>query len=351
MSLQNTDNLPLITVLIPCYNAMPYLPLALDSLIHQSYTHLEILCINDGSTDQTGEVLEQYAQRDNRIRVVHNETNIKLIATLNKGIKLASGEYIARMDADDISFLNRISVQYQFLARNPHVDLISTVTVNINEKGDVLNHNLVRSTHHISTLYASFFFQPIGHPDIMCKTSLLKNNLFSTDVSAIHTEDYELWCRLLHQGYVLQNIQLPLLYYRIHPKSVSRKFTGEQDNHYIQIANAYYAQYFKNHIPITYSKVLANRIDQSVSWRTFIIAFSYLAQTERQFLSQNPEQAPNVVREIRMITKTHRMDILIQSIKRGRLLIKLTSCFGLWLSVCDLLLYKEVRKYFFNKLR
>mgnify|MGYP000858024831 CR=1 FL=1 len=121
---------PLVTVLMPCYNAMPYLSEALESIINQTYTKLEILCINDGSTDATGVVLEQYAAQDKRIKVVHNEENIKLIATLNKGVELANGKYIARMDGDDISFLHRIEYCVNKMENDDSIDLISPLISN-----------------------------------------------------------------------------------------------------------------------------------------------------------------------------------------------------------------------------
>mgnify|MGYP001807244913 CR=1 FL=1 len=113
---------PLVSVLLPCYNAMPYLREALESIIHQTYTNLEILCINDGSTDETGTVLEEYAATDKRITVIHNETNIKLIRSLNKGIDLSTGEFLARMDSDDVSSPDRIEKELDCLLENEMVD-------------------------------------------------------------------------------------------------------------------------------------------------------------------------------------------------------------------------------------
>src|SRR5690554_4168647 len=115
---------PLISVIMPCYKADQFLPIALDSIINQTYTNLEILCINDGSTDKTADILEEYAKKDKRIRVVHNEANLELIVTLNKGIALAKGDYIARMDADDVSHLERIEKLYKTLVKED-VDVVS----------------------------------------------------------------------------------------------------------------------------------------------------------------------------------------------------------------------------------
>jgi len=97
MSLEN----PKVTVLMPVYNGEQYLREAIESILTQSFTDFEFLIINDGSTDSSVEIIESYD--DPRIRLIHNEANLKLVATLNKGVDLARGEYIARMDCDDIS--------------------------------------------------------------------------------------------------------------------------------------------------------------------------------------------------------------------------------------------------------
>ena len=97
--------MPVVTVLMPVYNGAAYLREAMDSILHQTYHDFEFLIINDGSTDESENIIHSY--QDSRIRYLKNETNIRLIATLNKGLKEASGKYIVRMDADDISVSSR----------------------------------------------------------------------------------------------------------------------------------------------------------------------------------------------------------------------------------------------------
>lgn len=92
----------LVSVLVPAYNVSSYVREALSSVLAQTYKHLEIIVIDDGSTDNTGEILNQLAKSDTRLRIIHNEKNIGIIKTLNKGLNLAKGDYIARMDADDL---------------------------------------------------------------------------------------------------------------------------------------------------------------------------------------------------------------------------------------------------------
>src|SRR4051812_19701656 len=102
------DNLPLVSVIMPCYNTEKYFVEAIESIINQTYKNLEIVLINDGSTDSTTELLNQYSEKDKRIKIILNPVNLGLIASLNKGVAAATGDYIARMDADDISVLDRV---------------------------------------------------------------------------------------------------------------------------------------------------------------------------------------------------------------------------------------------------
>ena len=103
---------PPVTVLLPVYNAAPYLREAVDSVLAQTFTDYELLIINDGSTDDTANILASY--KDERITIV-TQQNIGLIATLNKGLSIAKGKYVARFDADDVCYPDRLKLQYDFL--------------------------------------------------------------------------------------------------------------------------------------------------------------------------------------------------------------------------------------------
>ena len=102
---ENTKNNPLVSVIIPCYNAEKYVESAIRSIMNQTYKNLEIIITDDCSTDDTLEILQKLAKEDSRIKLYKNETNLKIVKTLNNMISQANGKYIARMDADDISLL------------------------------------------------------------------------------------------------------------------------------------------------------------------------------------------------------------------------------------------------------
>lgn len=212
-------NTPLVSVLMPCYNVEKYVEDALSSIMKQSYTNLEIVVINDCSTDNTLSILESLAKQDARIRIISNDVNLKLIDTLNKGVELCTGEYIARMDADDISFPDRIAKQVAFLEENKDYDIVSTqfYTFRVGTK----KRNLYHNPEHFEDLKAYLLFRSgICHPAVMIRKSLFTDNQLSFEKEYLHVEDYALWVKA---AYItkLANLPEPLLYYRIHDSQVS----------------------------------------------------------------------------------------------------------------------------------
>ncbi|SVC41049.1 uncharacterized protein METZ01_LOCUS293903, partial [marine metagenome] len=114
------SNLPLITVLMPVYNGAKYLNEAIDSILNQTFQNFEFIIIDDGSTDDSVKIIKSYD--DNRIRLVENRNNLGQSETLNKGLSLTRGKYIARMDQDDISMPERLKKQFEFMENNSDVD-------------------------------------------------------------------------------------------------------------------------------------------------------------------------------------------------------------------------------------
>ena len=128
-------NSPLVSVIIPCYNAENYVEEAVRSIMTQTYKNLEIIVTDDCSTDNTLKVLRNLAVEDSRIKIIENKENLKIVKSLNNMINIAQGKYIARMDADDISFPERIEKQLAFMDANPEYGLCGTNALCIDEKG------------------------------------------------------------------------------------------------------------------------------------------------------------------------------------------------------------------------
>ncbi len=125
----------LVSVIIPVYNVEKFVEQAIVSIIDQTYKHLEIIVIDDGSSDATYQIVADLAIQDSRIKLYKNERNLKIVKTLNRALSLAQGEYIARMDGDDISALDRIEKQVAFLESNPDYDLVGCSLISIDENG------------------------------------------------------------------------------------------------------------------------------------------------------------------------------------------------------------------------
>ena len=173
------------------------------------------MIINDGSTDSSAELIESY--NDPRIRLVHNKTNLKLIKTLNKGIRLARGQYIARMDCDDISMPDRLSKQVAFMDAHPEVDILGTGFYVIDSNGK-LNYKVLFPLNHALLRWSLCFYCPICHPStIIRKDALLK--IGGYDPEMLHAEDYDLWYRLSKKT-KLANLPDILIYLRKHKDSV-----------------------------------------------------------------------------------------------------------------------------------
>jgi glycosyltransferase involved in cell wall biosynthesis len=215
-----------ITVLMPVYNAGRYLKAAIESMLAQTHPHFVFLIINDGSTDNSKEIILSYT--DPRIQYIENDKNIGLVSTLNLGLKLTETIFLARMDADDIAFPNRLEVQLNFMESNPDIGVCAGFY-------EVFGHEnycvqLPRKNEDIKA--ALLFTNVICHPLVFLRTEILKaNNIefgvpFEYEDNFKHTilelEDYALWQKL-RSVTKFENIDQVLLRYRIEGQNLTSK--------------------------------------------------------------------------------------------------------------------------------
>jgi glycosyltransferase involved in cell wall biosynthesis len=188
---------PLVSVVIPLYNGEDYLIEAIISIQNQTYNNIEIIVVNDGSKDGSRAIIETIAKQDNRV-VVINQKNTGIVGALNNGIKAARGEYIARMDADDISFLSRIEKQVNALLDNPTAVLACSGFEVIDEDSQYMYREIlpIRNAEIKRTL---LLYNCIAHGSVMFKKSAF-NAVGGYSADCGPTEDYELWGRLATQG-------------------------------------------------------------------------------------------------------------------------------------------------------
>jgi glycosyltransferase involved in cell wall biosynthesis len=212
---------PKITVLMPVYNCELYIKEAVDSILNQTFSDFEFLIIDDASTDKTVSIVQTY--NDPRIRLFEKPVNTGLTNSLNYGLSIAKGEYIARMDGDDISLPERFAKQVAFLDANPDVVLCGTA-LKIIGTGNSIIFPQKNEDIKLRLLKGNC----IAHPSVMLRNNKLKEFSFRYDPKTEPAEDYDLWVRLLEKG-KLFNLQEELLNYRVHITQVSHKRQKEQN--------------------------------------------------------------------------------------------------------------------------
>lgn len=218
---------PAVSVIMPTYNRGESISSAIESILDQSFTDFEFIIVDDGSTDNTADVIKKYADKDSRIVYVKNKTNQGIVGALNLGLKRAKGQYIARMDDDDFSFKGRLERQVRTLDNHPEITVLATRIGSqrdapISEKEPEIE-NPKRT--EINTYYSS----GLAHPTIMIRKGFLdKHNIRYSDKYQ-YAEDCNLYKDILNAGGLLSTIKEPLLHFRA-VKDLKRvvKYNGVQ---------------------------------------------------------------------------------------------------------------------------
>lgn len=257
---------------------------SIESILNQTYRDFEYIIILDyPDNDVHKSVIEEYALKDDRIHFYINEKNMGLTDSLNRGLSLCHGEYIARMDADDISLPNRLERQMKYLEKN-HYDLIGGITEMINENGSLLYSIKSVPTDPKKINKALRYSQCIAHP-----TWLGRKEVFEKNAGYRHMplcEDYDFTLRVVLNGFVISNLNEPVLKYRMTSNSISRSnlfeqylymsyITNEYKNNRIASVDKAYA-YVQQHLNETDSdkylkaNVIFNRMLQEMSDKQFL---------------------------------------------------------------------------------
>lgn len=196
------QNIPLVSVIIPVHNVEQYITDSLSSIQNQSYKNLEIIVIDDGSTDNTYSIISEIAKNDKRINIYKNEANIGIAKTLNKAIDLSKGDYILRMDGDDVSALDRVEKKLEFLTNNTEINLVGCSLTAIDTHGSEIkkikkigSFDLIKKTIRYSS--------PVSHI-WMCSRSVYDRLNGYRDLSG--AEDYDFLLRLISSGMKCANI-------------------------------------------------------------------------------------------------------------------------------------------------
>jgi glycosyltransferase involved in cell wall biosynthesis len=258
---------PFVSVILPVYNASDFLLDSIKSILSQTYQFFELIIIDDGSVDNSLEIIQTF--KDKRIKLLRNITNEGLIKVLNKGIDISSGEYILRMDADDISVPDRLEKQVSFMIKNSDVVVCGTWFEIFGKKNEIIKYPVSHEEIYLNFLLTC----PIGHPTTIIRADILRKNKLYFDTAFKHSEDTNLWVRISKYGR-LANIPEVLLKYRMHEEQITNKHAVEVNNSFNKTRN------------ILFSNICAH-LNESTSISPFSetdISFSHIVFMEKKIL-------------------------------------------------------------------
>lgn len=235
---------PLVSVIMSVYNSEKYLNKAIESILKQTYTNLEFIIINDGSTDSSLKIIRKYLNIDNRIKLIDNIENKGLIYSLNKGIELSKGKYIARMDADDISSKHRIKEQVEFMESNRDIILCGTSSIIFLDGKEYIRKRINILSDYEKVKANSIFECSFVHPSVILRSDIIKKENFNYKEDYKHAEDFGLWAELIPK-YKVFNINKPLIRYRITKRSLTRE-ANKDLNQRKEVLKKIYDNYLRN---------------------------------------------------------------------------------------------------------
>jgi len=282
---------PTISVVMSVYNGERYLSAAIESVLRQTFSDFEFIIINDGSCDRTAEILAGYARKDKRL-CFFNRENRGLAASLNEGIAYARGQWIARMDADDICMKNRFSNQLNWL-RHTGADVCGG-------RIRLFNSGFFRTrrypTHDDAIKLQLCLKSAFAHPAVVMRSALAKRLCY--DTAKKHCEDYELWTRLAISGAKMTNLQETVLLYRVHLNQVSQIYNK------IQISCREMAQ--------------KNYVEQMIQLPNAFDVMSKFSSPFEEPNNYNAEQLKDILMEISWASPTAKLYCFLDSLKYVR---------------------------------
>lgn len=250
---------------MPVYNAEKYLKEAIDSILNQSFTDFEFIIIDDGSVDGSLNIIKAYD--DPRIKLFCNEQNKGLVYTLNKGLRLSKGKYVARMDSDDICVKDRLKLQVTFLEKNSSISILGG---SLQYLGTEYHKHFPLDNEKIKILLLQR--TAFVHPCIMFRRCDLVNHSLFYDVDYEYAEDYHLWTTASIRGLKMANLDDILIYYRQHDNQISTAKLDSQIQITNEIRNNYWSYFFHNYL--TYKEIISINDINSMSLYNKILLFN-----------------------------------------------------------------------------
>lgn len=251
---------PLVSVLMPAFNAERHIAQAIESILEQTYPHFELLILNDGSTDQTQRIIEQFD--DERIVKTHLAQNQGLVNARNQLVAAAQGEYIAFLDADDIALPDRLQLQITFLESHK-ADICGGAHYSLYESSGRMKSSKQRySDADIRALIT--VCSPLCNPAVMGKAEAFKRHPYQ--IGKDYAEDYSLWAELALAGYRFANLHDNLITYRIHSKQTSQVQNFETNRIFNASRSAYLVGLGMDDELFPKPMLLSKRLKQGISF-------------------------------------------------------------------------------------
>lgn len=224
-----------VSVIIPCYNVSQFVEEGLRSIMNQSYSNLEIICLDDASTDGTYDILLNLSEKDSRIKLFRNEVNLGLVDTLNRLVTLSNNNVVVRMDPDDVVVTNRVSLLVEKF-NEFNSDIVSSDYCLIDEQGNrIKKRGFDLMVTKLGIKYTTFFNSPIPHSPSLIKREVLLKKPYDNGFKA--AEDYNLWSSLLLDAdFKVNIIQQELYLYRMNSSGMSQSNQELQADNHIKIA-------------------------------------------------------------------------------------------------------------------
>ncbi len=278
---------PPLSLLLCVHNGAAYLPACLNSILTQSFTDFELIIMDDCSTDDSPAILA--ALTDPRVKIFRNPENLGLTKSLNLGLELVQGNYIARIDADDTMHPTRLQHQVDFLENNPDYGIVGSFAQQMDADGTPTSIQKMPVTN-AEIQWFSLLSSPFLHPTVMLRKSTLDAHALTYDTTFRTTQDYDLWARMLTvtKGH---NIPLPLTHLRVHEGAISHTKKAAQFTNHQTIACLTIQARCGIDLPPAIITTLLEAFHQprhSLSWRELGGAIRQYLRLYRAFRKNNP---------------------------------------------------------------
>lgn len=215
-----------VSVIMPVYNGEKYVAIAINSVLSQTYSDFEFIIIDDCSTDNTPNIIKDFAENDSRIIIIKNTENLKIVKSLNIGLRIAKGEYIARIDSDDIWFKHKLEIQIKRFINDKYLYLLGTSKILINSIGNTISSTEKQMFSYVDIKNNILKYNLLCHSSVIYKKEIIdKIGLYNEKYK--NSEDYEYWIKIIN-NYKTEILQEALVHYRISDNMVSLRKRKQQ---------------------------------------------------------------------------------------------------------------------------